>query len=157
MNLPKSLEIKVSNYDGYFGLFAKLPIKKGGRIFQFKGFMGSDAQTSELALQIDEDIFLESNESYSYENFLNHSCCPNGYIDFKNLYFTVLKDIRKGEELTFNYNTTEYDLLDTVTPSNFICNCKSERCIKEVKGFRYLTLKQKIELQPYLSPFLQKN
>ena len=73
--------------------------------------------------------------------FLNHSCEPNGYIDVKNAAFRALRDINEGEELTFNYNTTEYDI-----SKPFECWCGKENCYKEVKGFKYLTIEQKDQI-----------
>ena len=39
--------------------------------------------------------------------FINHSCRPNCYIDIKDgiIWIRASKSIRKGEELTYNYNT----------------------------------------------------
>ncbi|MFO7711466.1 MAG: SET domain-containing protein-lysine N-methyltransferase [Candidatus Woesearchaeota archaeon] len=74
---------------------------------------------------------------------------PNGYIDFDDLAYRAKRPIRKGEELTFNYLTTEWDLAE-----KFNCDCGSNNCYEEIKGFKYLTLNQKKELEP--SPFLKK-
>lgn len=38
-------------------------------------------------------------------NFINHSCKPN--VGYKNFIVYTLKDIQRGEELTFDYNTTD--------------------------------------------------
>jgi len=82
---------------------------------------------------------------------LNHSCNPNGYINFKDLTYRALHPIKKGEELAFNYLTTEWDL-----SNKFICECGAEKCSNEIKGFKYLILEQQRELEPLLSPFLKK-
>ena len=39
--------------------------------------------------------------------FINHSCKPNCYIEIKDgvIWMRAAKTIRKGEELTYNYNT----------------------------------------------------
>src|SRR3990170_1759472 len=88
-------------------LFAKEKIDKNEVLFEFeKNFLKYPTKTS---LQIDENKNQESTDPEAFENFLNHSCKPNGYIEFKELIFRALHKIKKGEELTFNYLTTEWD------------------------------------------------
>jgi len=64
------------------------------------------------------------------------------------------RNIKKGEELAFDYNTTEYDLVEMVEDCSFKCNCKSENCLGWVGGFVYLNQAQKLKLKKYLSPYL---
>jgi len=99
MDTPDSVEIKESNGNG---LFAKKLIKKGSIIFHFDGKIGDDTHTNPESLQIDEDKFLES--TLKFDDFLNHSCEPNCYIDWRNLNLVALRDIQIGEELSFDYN-----------------------------------------------------
>ena len=91
-----------------------------------------------------------SSNPESIENFLNHSCEPNGYINFEDLTFRALRNIKKGEELTFNYLTTEWDMAN-----KFDCKCDSKDCFGYIGGFKYLPLKEKTKLLPFLSPFLK--
>lgn len=152
MGIPNSIEIKKSNSGN--GLFARKLIKKGSVVFHFKGKIGDDAHTNPESLQIDENKFLES--TLKFDDFLNHSCEPNCYIDWQNLNLVALKDIQIGEELTFDYNTAEYDLINMVQNCSFKCNCGSKNCIGEVRGFRYLSPEQKKQIQKFISPFLKK-
>ena len=59
----------------------------------------------------------------------NHSCDPATYIDTENLQIIALRDISKGDELTFFYPSTEWEMIQP-----FQCNCQAQNCIKEVKG-----------------------
>lgn len=114
----------------------------------------SDADHSNAeAPQIDENKFLES--IAKFDDFLNHSCSPNCFIDWQTLNLVALKNISKDEELAFNYNISEYDLLDGGN-FTFKCNCDSKNCIGDVRGFKYLSHEQKKEIQKYISPFLKK-
>ena len=103
------------------------------------------------AVQIDERHFLDTHD-YVPEDFINHSCNPNTKIDIQKRCFTVIKNIPKNTEITFNYLTSEYDMKSLGT--DFICHCGFKNCHGHIKGFKYLIVKQKRELKPYLSPFL---
>ena len=46
--------------------------------------------------------------------FINHSCHPNCYIDIKKgvIWIRAARNIRKGEELTYDYNTDGEGLIE---------------------------------------------
>ncbi len=127
------------------GVIAKTDIKKDQLIWKFGGRIVRNP--TKRTLQIDENRHLEGDIS----DYMNHSCNPNAYVDFNGLVLRAHRNIRKGEEITFNYLTTEWDM-----SNKFQCHCGSEKCYGEIKGFRYLSLEQKKELEPELSPFLKK-
>lgn len=118
-------------------------------LFEFEQrFLDHPTRTS---LQIEENKHQESTNPDALENFLNHSCNPNGYINFEDLTYRAMRDIEDGEEITFDYLTTEYELSNP-----FKCECGSENCRGQIKGFKYLPLDEKRKLEPYLSPYLKK-
>jgi hypothetical protein len=87
-------------------------------------------------------------ESYPWL-FLNHSCIPNAMIRDCSLF--AIQPISPFEEITFDYNTTEYDMVDP-----FICRCgKCNR--RRIRGFRYLTDDEGTRLLPYLAEHLRRN
>ena len=43
-----------------------------------------------------------------FPSFTNHSCEPNAALDNDGLY--AIKDIQEGEQIFFNYLTTEWDM-----------------------------------------------
>jgi SET domain-containing protein len=151
MKIPEKIIIKESNL-GNKGLFAKNPIKTGSTIFRFEGRIGTDEETDAESMQIGENEFLES--TIGFDNFLNHSCNPNCFVDWPTMNLVANQDIKIGEELTVNYNTFEYDLVNMVQNLAFKCNCGSEECYKEVKGFAFLSYEEKIKLKN-TSPFLK--
>ncbi|MFA6198190.1 MAG: SET domain-containing methyltransferase [Patescibacteria group bacterium] len=150
MTIPDCIKIKKSPTGK--GLFAKRTIKKGEIIFHFDGQITNGVHANAEALQIDEDKFLKS--TAKYDDFLNHSCNPNCCIDWKALNLVALKNISENEEVTFNYNISEYDLLKGGN-FTFKCRCGSKKCIKKIKGFKYLSREQKSEIQKFISPFLK--
>jgi SET domain len=83
--------------------------------------------------------------------YLNHSCAPNCRIDFNTWTLVTTRTIQCNEELTFNYLTTEWDM---VAP--FACQCGALHCYGCVAGFKYLPLVQQVLLAPQCSPILRR-
>jgi hypothetical protein len=66
---------------------------------------------------------------------LNHSCDPNVILDTENLQMVARRDIEQGEELSFFYPATEWEM-----DAPFICLCGASNCIHVVAGARFLPL-----------------
>ena len=66
---------------------------------------------------------------------LNHSCDPNVLLDTENLQMIACRDIAEGEELSFFYPSTEWEM-----DAPFICLCGASNCIHVVAGARFLPL-----------------
>jgi len=66
---------------------------------------------------------------------LNHSCDPNVILDTEHLLMYACKDIEKGDELSFFYPATEWEMA-----APFICLCGASSCIHVVAGARFLPL-----------------
>ena len=69
--------------------------------------------------------------------FLNHSCEPNIGVtkmlnDKQSYDFIALRNINKGEEIRFDYETTEYEVgaFDD-------CACGADSCRGTIKGFKH--------------------
>ena len=151
MRIPDHLEFKRCKTNGRMLVAAK-PIKKNVPVLRLKGRIVDYKDASPEAVQLGKNTFLDS-KHYYVEDYINHSCNPNTKIDFKTFQFVALRDIRKGEEITYNYLTTEYDMSRDGT--DFRCHCGSRKCVKHVRGFKFLTDDHKIRLKRMLSPFLK--
>lgn len=66
---------------------------------------------------------------------LNHSCDPNVILDTEHLRMVACRDIEAGEELSFFYPSTEWEM-----DAPFICLCGASSCIHVVAGARFLPL-----------------
>jgi hypothetical protein len=66
---------------------------------------------------------------------LNHSCDSNVILDTENLQMVARRDIEQGEELSFFYPSTEWEM-----DAPFICLCGASNCIHVVAGARFLPL-----------------
>jgi hypothetical protein len=81
--------------------------------------------------------------------FINHSCEPNCRLDFARWRLVAARSIPAGEELSFNYMTTEWDMA-----SPFACRCGAASCSGWVQGLRHLPPEQVLRLRPLLAPHL---
>jgi SET domain-containing protein len=100
------------------GVFAKEPINKNRRIIDYAGELISNQESDKR-----EDRYLTKgciwvfrvNRNWSRDaavggnvaRFINHSCKPNCYVDVvgRTIWVRAAKNIRAGEELTYDYNT----------------------------------------------------
>lgn len=67
--------------------------------------------------------------------YLNHSCHPNVIVDTVNLAVYAAQEICVGDELTFFYPSTEWDMARP-----FVCLCGAPECIRLVVGARFLSV-----------------
>jgi hypothetical protein len=79
--------------------------------------------------------------------FLNHSCAPNAALRGRTL--VALRDIGRGDEITFDYATTEYEMA-----APFPCGCGAPACRGVIRGFRHLSAAQQRAVAPCLAPHL---
>lgn len=125
------------------GVFARKDIPKGTRVIEYVGEKVTKAQSDRLA-----DIPLEKNKKnsdygavylfilnkrydingyvpYNTARFINHSCDPNceSEIIRGHIWIIALRDIKKGEEITYNYNYEFEDYED------HRCSCGAKRCV----------------------------
>ena len=61
--------------------------------------------------------------------FTNHSCDPNVFFDTQVMQLIALKNIEPGDEFSFFYPSTEWDMAQP-----FECLCGSEKCLKNISG-----------------------
>jgi Fe-S-cluster containining protein len=113
-------------------------IKLGGRI---------SANPTQTTIQIGENEHIVS----WMGGHINHSCEPSGYLNFEDLTLRALSRLGEGDEITRHYMTTEWDM-----PEPFDCKCGSKRCMGRIRGFKHLSLQQKMALETLLSPYLRE-
>ena len=82
------------------------------------------------------------------DDFVNHSCRPNCYLDAEGLQFVALVPIEPGEEITFNYLSSEWDMIEP-----FTCLCAGEERI--IRGFRHLSAEEQRELEPLVPGWMR--
>lgn len=118
------------------GLFTCPPRRAGEVIFRLEGIVLPERDASPTAIQISPESFLETSR-FTRDWILNHSCDPNCLIEFRwgELLLIASRAIARGEELTWDYETTEEDMV--ATGSDFKCSCGAAACRGHIRGFRY--------------------
>lgn len=134
------------------GLLTDRNFNRGGDVISFPNTLVRRGQESNEAVQVADDTYLDG-EWLTPESFMNHNCNPNTKLDFRPdqpaSAYVAVRDISKGEEVTFNYLATEYDMTN-----KFECTCGSPNCYHHIRGFKHLTREQQEELRPLLLPYL---
>jgi hypothetical protein len=151
MRLPmrtRSPKLDVAMTQGKKGLFALVSIDRNEVLIDLNGenYFLSPTRRS---LQIGEKRHVFGRDETV--GYLNHSCEPNSFLEFSSLCVRALRDIQRGEEVKVNYAATEYEMHDS-----FRCDCGSSACLQMIRGFKFLTRDQQLELKPYLAPYLLK-
>lgn len=85
---------------------------------------------------------------------INHACEPNtGVRNNRNgaYDFIALRAIKAGEEITWDYETTEF-----ISISIGRCFCSSKHCRKEIKGFKYLPYRVIRKYGIYIADYLKE-
>jgi len=152
--VPDHLELKESSNGGR-GIFVRKYIKKDQMIFSLVKdvVLLPNLDAGDKAIQIDEDLYLDP--KLHFWQFWNHSCDPNTMLDTEKFQIVAIRDIAVGEEITYHYCTTEFDLL--AKNEHFQCRCGSENCIGIISGFKHISQELKTTLKPYLANYLKKN
>lgn len=78
---------------------------------------------------IDKHIMLQP----EHLQYINHSCDPNVFFDTYTMQVVALKPIAEGDEMTFFYPSTEWDMVQP-----FKCFCGTSRCLGEIKGAAHI-------------------
>ncbi len=124
---------------------AVTPFETGETIFQLTGEIID--HPTKYTIQLDEHAHVLTLDSQWKS--MNHGCSPNVRIDTAKRQMVAARPIAAGEEMTFNYNSTEWSMT-----SPFPCGCSAPSCAHEIRGFRFLSPAQRETLRPLISPFI---
>jgi len=121
-----SVAIKKSKINGK-GVFTKRDFKKGEVILVWSPKFLTKLQVCKLTQTQKHYLYKEKNKYFfmqSPEKYVNHSCNPN--TKSKNKSDIAIRNIKKGEEITSNYENGAPHI-------TFKCKCGSEKCDGFVK------------------------
>jgi hypothetical protein len=124
------------------GVYARKDIPKGTRLIEYTGERISNAEADRryddesmpehhtFLFILNSRTCIDAAVGGNIARFINHSCDPNcvAWIEGEHIWIDALRDIRKGEELAYDY---EYDFLPGYTVKDldfYRCECGSRRC-----------------------------
>jgi hypothetical protein len=150
---PMRNVVEVESQNGHCWLAARAMIQAGELILWIDGRITEFPHRYSVQLDWHSHIYpeldldpLDIDGRYAWR-FMNHHCEPSAVI--RGLDVLALRTIRSGEEITYNYNTTEFEMAEP-----FACRCGSPRCLGVIQGFNYLPREEQELLRPYLAPYL---
>lgn len=158
---PHHLGIKIKEMHGGHGLVATRGFAAGEVIFGMQGQVVAGELLSPKhlvhALQVGENAFLVSTD---FDNYLLHSSTPNCFFRYLpgevpgtyRIVLTAKRPIKRGEVLSFNYDTTEADL--KAQGGEFAELDDEGTFVRWVWGYLHLSDTERALLAPDLSPYL---
>jgi len=135
-------------------LVALRRIARGKRLFPITG--RETRVPTRYSLQVGASLHLDQDCARDefdlvrrfFWRYLDHACDPATVIRDREV--IALRDLAEGDAVTFDYNTTEYDMAEP-----FRCHCGSVLCVGTVRGARHLTPGQRARLEPWLPDYLR--
>ncbi|MCO6483684.1 MAG: SET domain-containing protein-lysine N-methyltransferase [Flavobacteriales bacterium] len=140
------------------GVFATAPIKAGEEIVEYKGKLRSHADVDEeyggddtghtFLFILNEHYVIDANIGGNTARWINHSCAPNckAYVigdesddpRKDRVVIEALRDIRAGEELTYDYDIQVEGPITKEERKLWACHCGAPNCtgtmLKPAKG-----------------------
>ncbi len=132
--LNPKLEVKDSDVEGA-GTLAKGNIKKNDLLLVLSGYVMKLSEEEKLpgslsdnGIQVTDNLSLcvSKKSELGGINFFNHSCDPNAGIKGQ-IFLVAMRNIKKGEEVTFDYAMTLCESSDA-QPYKLKCLCKKKNC-----------------------------
>jgi hypothetical protein len=112
-------------------LFATTVINAGDVICDFNaGITQSYATYLTVQTGLDKHITLVPD----FLQYINHSCEPNVFFDTTTMQLVSIKSLEPGDELTFFYPSTEWEMSQP-----FVCNCGHANCLQLINGASHLS------------------
>ena len=102
------------------------------------------------SVQIDESLYMAGAPEPEPADFINHSCDPNCGPS-GNVVLVALRDIAAGEELGYDYATTDGSDYD-----EFECDCGASLCRGKVSGHDWMLPELQLRYRGSFSPYLAK-
>jgi hypothetical protein len=135
----RRISVRRSNIHGK-GVFATTFIPEGSRIIEYKGRRISEAEADRkygddesphtFLFLLDNEIVIDANYDGNSARWINHSCDPNCEANEEDgrLYIEALRDIRAGEEFTYDYNLTLDERHTPALKRAHACGCGTRKC-----------------------------
>lgn len=122
--------VRLNTNNDQKAFFARRTYQPGEVVCEFSaGAILPEPTYLTVQVDIDKHIMLQP----EHLQYINHSCDPNVFFDTYTMKIVALKTIEEGDEMTFFYPSTEWDMAQ---PFNCFCGCSN--CLKEIKGAAHI-------------------
>jgi SET domain-containing protein len=146
--MSSKFEVRRSKIHGS-GVFAAKNIKKGEFIIEYKGLLRSHQEVDAaydgenetghtFLFTLNEDFVVDANIKGNEARWINHSCDPNcdsEHVDAEDgdkskdrIEIKALRDIKAGEELSYNYGIRLGERHTPKLKKLWACLCGSPKC-----------------------------
>ena len=146
--MSQKIQVRRSKIHGS-GVFAKRAIKKGEFIIEYKGklrshaevdaaYDGEDETGHTFLFTLNDDYVLDANIDGNDARWINHSCAPNcesshvedpgGDPAKDRIVIEAARDIKAGEELSYNYGIRLAERHTPKLKKLWACLCGSPNC-----------------------------
>lgn len=120
------------------GLYTRRPVGRGQVLLPLAGAVRPHPTRYSIQVGVDRHLAPAGDGDADADGaclwrFLNHGCLPTARVDVVAGAVVAARDLAPGEEVTFDYHTTEWSLA-----SPFRCACPEARCYGTVRGFAHL-------------------
>ncbi len=124
------------------GVFALTHIPKHTRVIEYKGERISHEEADEryaeahknsphtMLFTVNDEIVIDATEWGNSARWINHSCAPNCEVadEDNRIFIETRRDIRPGEELTYDYNLQLGEPHTPAAKRAHPCYCGARRC-----------------------------
>jgi SET domain-containing protein len=146
--MSKKIQARSSKIHGT-GVFAKKDLAKGELVIEYKGLIrthdevdsdyeGVDETGHTFLFTLNEDYVIDANINGNEARWINHSCMHNcqavhedndvGDLKKDRILIEAIRDIKAGEELTYNYGIRLAERHTVKLKKLWRCLCGSENC-----------------------------
>jgi SET domain-containing protein len=132
------------------GVFALTHISKGTRIVEYKGELITDDEADRryahvhehsphtMLFSLENNLVIDATRRGNSGRWINHSCAPNCQVEEEGtkIFIDARRDIRPGEELTYDYNLQLGEPHTRAARRAHACFCGMRRCRGTMLGER---------------------
>ena len=145
----RSYSVRNSSIHGR-GVFALTQISKGTRIVEYKGELITDDEADRryahlhehsphtMLFSLENNLVIDATRRGNSGRWINHSCAPNCQVEEEGtkIFIDARRDIRPGEELTYDYNLQLGETHTRAAQRAHACFCGTRRCRGTMLGER---------------------